>query len=216
MHNATESQALVSSINLRAGFDPLVHRALAKWPGVPACYGWLALDRRGRWLIQGEPIRHAGAVRFLNRHYACDERGCWYVQNGPQAAFVDLALAPWVYHLTGDGRLATHTGLIATAIDSLVLDDDGNLLLVTGLGCGILLDRDLEAFTADLEPGAGAAGPPAEALAQLLASADAALGSVFWQGHELSIARVASSELPRRYGFVSKPSPSLRQAGAVP
>ena len=33
-----------------------VHRALARWPNVPALYGWLGLDRRGRWLIRGETI----------------------------------------------------------------------------------------------------------------------------------------------------------------
>ncbi|TMH99667.1 MAG: DUF2946 family protein, partial [Betaproteobacteria bacterium] len=27
--------------------DELVARSLAKWPNVPAVYGWLALDRRG-------------------------------------------------------------------------------------------------------------------------------------------------------------------------
>ncbi len=31
-----------------------VYRALEKWPNVPHLYGWLRLDRRGRWLIRGE------------------------------------------------------------------------------------------------------------------------------------------------------------------
>ena len=27
-------------------------RAMAKWPNVPVAYGWLNLDRRGRWSIK--------------------------------------------------------------------------------------------------------------------------------------------------------------------
>ena len=38
--------------------DPIVARAMARWPNVPAVYGWLALDRRGNWLIKGERITH--------------------------------------------------------------------------------------------------------------------------------------------------------------
>jgi len=38
--------------------DPIVARAMARWPNVPAVYGWLALDRRGNWLIKAERITH--------------------------------------------------------------------------------------------------------------------------------------------------------------
>ena len=34
--------------------DDLVNQALAKWPDVPDCTGWLALDARGKWRI-GDP-----------------------------------------------------------------------------------------------------------------------------------------------------------------
>lgn len=37
-------------------FEPWGHRALDKWPNVPALYGWLPLDRHGRWRIRGETI----------------------------------------------------------------------------------------------------------------------------------------------------------------
>ena len=37
--------------------DPIVRRAIARWPNVPAVYGWLKLDRRGRW-----SVRTAGGV----------------------------------------------------------------------------------------------------------------------------------------------------------
>ena len=28
--------------------DDIVKQALAKWPNVPHCYGWLSLDARGK------------------------------------------------------------------------------------------------------------------------------------------------------------------------
>jgi hypothetical protein len=33
-------------------------------PEVPACYGWLSLDRRGRWRLRGETVTHAGLKAF--------------------------------------------------------------------------------------------------------------------------------------------------------
>ena len=71
-------------------------RALARWPGVPATYGWLSLDARGRWCLQGAAATHDGLRRFLSQHFREDARGAWYVQNGPQQVYVDLATAPHV------------------------------------------------------------------------------------------------------------------------
>ena len=78
-------------------FDDEVIRAMAKWPDVPQCFGWLSLDVRGRWRIQGELIAHTRAQAFLSRHYRADEQGRWYVQNGPQQVFVALDYTPWIY-----------------------------------------------------------------------------------------------------------------------
>ncbi len=83
--------------------------AIAKWPDVPACYGWLSLDRRGDWRLQGERVTHRGLIDFINRQYAGDETGCWFLQNGPQRVFVSLAATPWIFRNDGD-RLASHTG----------------------------------------------------------------------------------------------------------
>ena len=33
--------------------DETVIRAMAKWPDVPAVWGWLSLDRRGVWKLKG-------------------------------------------------------------------------------------------------------------------------------------------------------------------
>lgn len=34
--------------------DDIVKQALAKWPNVPDCYGWLGLDARGRWFMRDD------------------------------------------------------------------------------------------------------------------------------------------------------------------
>jgi hypothetical protein len=67
--------------------DPSVLQAMARWPDVPAVYGWLALDRRGNWLLKdpaGEGLGRVGNVAlrdFIARNYAADDRGRWYFQN---------------------------------------------------------------------------------------------------------------------------------------
>jgi hypothetical protein len=84
--------------------------AMLRWPNVPACYGWLSLDRRGRWRLRGEAVTHAGLNDFLNRQYTHDEDGNYFVQNGPQRVFVELEYTPWVLRLTAADRIETHVG----------------------------------------------------------------------------------------------------------
>ena len=118
-----------------------------KWPNVPACFGWLSLDRRGNWRLQGERVTHAGLIEFMNRHYTHDESGLWLVQNGPQRVFVDLALTPWVYHREGEA-FVTHSGLAAGPVQALYLTAAGDILLAAAPGIGLLDDRDLPALLA--------------------------------------------------------------------
>ena len=63
---------------------------LPRWPNVPACYGWLSLDARGRWRLQDETISHPGMIAFLNANYTCEADGSWLVNNGPQRVYVKL------------------------------------------------------------------------------------------------------------------------------
>ena len=123
--------------------DETVLRAMARWPNVPAVWGWLALDRRGLWKLKGETIPNRAAVEFIARNYSSDHRGRWFFQNGPQRVFVDLAYTPWVYSLDGHGALVTHTGRDGGAIESAWLDEAGTLILLGDPGPGILDDRDL-------------------------------------------------------------------------
>ncbi len=54
--------------------------SLTRWPNVPACYGWLSLDARGRWRLQDETISHPGMIAFLNANYTCEADGSWLVK----------------------------------------------------------------------------------------------------------------------------------------
>ena len=40
--------------------DDIVAAALVKWPNVPHCHGWLALDARGDWYLRDERTQAAG------------------------------------------------------------------------------------------------------------------------------------------------------------
>lgn len=40
--------------------DDIVKKALEKWPNVPDCYGWLALDQRGKWYMRDDRIQAQG------------------------------------------------------------------------------------------------------------------------------------------------------------
>ena len=124
--------------------DEIVARSIAKWPNVPAVYGWLELDRRGNWLIKGERIGNPALREFIGRNYEADERGCWFFQNGPQRVYVRLAYTPLVVHYEGD-RLFDHCGRLFVS-RSTYQDDEGSVLIEGDLGIALLDDRDLERY----------------------------------------------------------------------
>ena len=41
--------------------DDIVRQAMAKWPNVPDCYGWLGLDTRGNWYMRDDRAQSLGA-----------------------------------------------------------------------------------------------------------------------------------------------------------
>jgi Protein of unknown function (DUF2946) len=129
--------------------DSVVARAMAKWPNVPAVYGWLALDRRGNWLIKNERITNAALREFIARNYEAEADGRWYFQNGPQRVYVTLAYTPLVVHYEGE-QLIDHCGR-AFAARAAYLDDEGSVLMADDRGIALLDDRDLGRF-ADTEP----------------------------------------------------------------
>ena len=129
--------------------DALVARSMAKWPDVPAVYGWLELDRRGNWRIKGERVVHAGLRDFIARNYQADELGRWYFQNGPQRVFVTLAYTPLVVRYEGEA-LVDHCGrrVVPRAV---YVDDEGSVLVEGGAAIALLDDRDLERYVEAFE-----------------------------------------------------------------
>jgi len=124
--------------------DEAVLRSLAKWPNVPAVYGWLELDRRGNWLIKGERIGNLALREFIARNYACDAEGRWFFQNGPQRVYVKLAYTPFVVHYEGE-ELVDQCGRRFEA-KQFWLDDEGSVLASNDETAALLDDRDLARF----------------------------------------------------------------------
>ncbi len=124
--------------------DEIVARSIAKWPNVPAVYGWLSLDRRGQWRIKGEKIANQALREFIGRNYEADERGRWFFQNGPQRVYVKLDYTPLVVHFEGDA-LEDHRGRAFRA-DAAYLDDGGSVVMAGGGTAALLDDRDLARF----------------------------------------------------------------------
>ena len=175
--------------------DEIVKAALKKWPTVPHCHGWLALDARGDWYMRDERIQHAGPFpqvkgsrithdklkAFIERNYAADAQGCWFFQNGPQRVYVQLEATPWVWRLQwpADGAAAptvtSHTGLPAQVRGSW-LDAEGRLYLDSDLGLGIVHSQDM-------------------------LDAAQAVESGLWAPQALD-----SAEAPARFGFQRDPS----------
>lgn len=153
--------------------DAIVEAALKKWPNVPHCYGWLALDARGDWYMRDERIQAAGPFPqvkgsritheklrdFIHRNYAADEQGAWFFQNGPQRVYVQLEAAPWVWRLNenpADPRapqLLSHTGLAAGPVQASWLDEQDRLYLATPLGLGLVHSLDMGLALAPVEAG---------------------------------------------------------------
>jgi len=169
--------------------DDIVRQAIAKWPNVPHCYGWLGLDARGSWYMRddrvqaagpfsqsrGAVLRHAKLIEFIHRNYERDEAGCWFFQNGPQRVYVELEAAPWILRLSGDGQVETHTQRPVQVRGSLV-DEQGRLFADTDAGLGLVHTLDMHVAGEWVEAGR-------------------------WQPET-----VASQELPGRFGFVTSPA----------
>jgi hypothetical protein len=172
--------------------------AIAKWPNVPACYDWLSLDRRGDWRLQGERVTHSGLIEFINRQYDCDESGCWFLQNGPQRVFVELAYTPWVFRREGNA-FVSHTGQAAGDIMAIYLDEEGSILLETELGIGLLDDRDLAQFLAGCHD--SHARPASDSAFFSLMNGHPA--PVSWQN--LPIRPIVAVDVPKHFNFEPAP-----------
>lgn len=184
-----------------------VLRALARWPDVPALFGWLALDRRGRWLIRDEPISRPQIIDTINRNYAADDHGRWYFQNGPQRGYMRLEYAPLLLRVDASGGLAAHTGSAVREVSKAFLDEEGALLLATELGPGLLAETDLDWALQRLEQGGAALDETQLAAALSLPSGAATPLVLRWDGRAVPVLRLDAAAMPEALGFVREPQP---------
>lgn len=137
--------------------DDQVLAAMEKWPNVPAAYGWLSLNARGLWRFhhqgdftanpEGDTIENKQLIEFFNRNYSCNDKGEWYVQNGPQKAFVNLPHAPFIlFYDDAQQQLNTHHGHTISSIAHWYLSEDGRVFAKTDVGPAMLIGRDIPAF----------------------------------------------------------------------
>ena len=137
--------------------DKHVLAAMEKWPNVPAAYGWLSLNARGLWRFhhqgdfaadpEGDTIENQKLIEFFNRNYNENDKGQWYVQNGPQKAFVNLPHAPFILFFDdAQQRLNTHHGHTLSTVSHWYFSEDGRIFTKTELGSAMLIGRDAPAF----------------------------------------------------------------------
>jgi Protein of unknown function (DUF2946) len=196
--------------------DDIVLQAMAKWPNVPAVHGWLALDRRGNWLIKGETIGNPQVNAFISRNYTHDEHGCWYFQNGPQRVFVALAYLPYVYDVPEHARpptraaLATHTGAAVREVRGAWIDDGGTLLLATEHGAGHVHDQALDLLLPCFVDETGRATDEDTLEARFDAFAAGQPAALWFQygTARVKIEPLRAADAPRRFGFEPNPQES--------
>lgn len=188
--------------------DEWVLRALQRWPNVPALYGWLGLDRRGRWLVRGEPISHPRIIETINRNYACDEHGRWFFQNGPQRGYMQIESAPFVLRTDESAAaLVTHTNLPVLRARNAYLDEEGSIVLATEHGPGEIIGADLEWALQRLRHAGRQADEDEVSDALIAPSGELTTLSLEISATPIPVIRLDFIDAPAHLGFVRDPRP---------
>jgi len=202
--------------------DEQVIRSLIKWPNVPDCFGWLALDRRGQWRMRdeyaqqnklpGQVISHRSLNEFISRNYACDSLGRYFFQNGPQRVFITLDATPWVARITpsksGLELISQCNNLIEAG--GALSDENGNIYITGKINQLTYNDKNKEQFSKeDCQTVALLHDHDLDQfsqLAKLYEEACSFSGSWEWQGKQLPIDLIHSEEIAARFQFIARPS----------
>ena len=206
--------------------DDIVKKAMAKWPNVPHCYGWLALDARGAWRMRDERAQHlnlagdkvtqTALLGFINRNYAVDERGCWYFQNGPQRVFLNLEATPFIARTDPEHGLVLHTGEPVASLAQVVLTDQGEFIVVAGDGSDGAIqkvaqvdDRDAVQLMAWLRIDDAPVSDE-----QLMAWLDRAGGqlTLTYRDQRVAVERIAAADVAQHFRFERLPQPAAAEA----
>ena len=93
--------------------DDIVKQAIAKWPNVPNCFGWLGLDARGNWYMRDDEAQAAGSFAGL----------------AGLADFVETGVAPGAL---SKGSLLRHDKLVDFIQRNYESDDAGQWFFQNG------------------------------------------------------------------------------------
>ena len=202
--------------------DEQVLRSLIKWPNVPHCFGWLALDRRGQWRMRdeyaqtnqlpGNVIQHVALNEFISRNYAHDSLGRYFFQNGPQRVFITLDATPWIARMIpseSGPQLSTQCGTEIKPHGALS-DEKGNIYITGSIPQSLSDQIDSTVFTQTESLSIALLHDHDLDLfsdqSQIKEDACSFRGSWQWDGKDLPIEPIHSAELAGRFHFIKAPS----------
>jgi hypothetical protein len=202
--------------------DEQVLRSLIKWPNVPHCFGWLALDRRGQWRMRdeyaqtnqlpGNVIQHVALNEFISRNYAHDSLGRYFFQNGPQRVFITLDATPWIARMIpseSGPQLSTQCGTKIKPHGALS-DEKGNIYITGSIPQSLSDQIDSTVFTQTESLSVALLHDHDLDLfsdqSQVEEDACSFRGSWQWDGKDLPIEPIHSAELAGRFHFIKAPS----------
>jgi hypothetical protein len=161
--------------------------------------------------LAGNVIQHTTLNEFISRNYACDSLGRYFFQNGPQRVFITLDATPFIVRIIPTARglqLLTQCGteikpqgalsdekgnIYITGLISQSLSDQMDSAVFTkteSLSVALLHDHDLDLFSDQ---------------SKVLEDACSFRGSWQWNGKDLPIEPIYSTELSDRFHFVKVP-----------
>ncbi len=186
--------------------DDIVKQAMAKWPNVPDCHGWLALDARGAWRMRderaqqlnlpGDKVHQVALLNFINRNYEADARGRWFFQNGPQRVFVDLEATPYIARTDPEQGLTLQTEH-AISPDKVFMTENGILIVTSGDIVAQVDDRDVVQLLTHMSVGD-------EALMAWLAGESGEV-TIRLGDADIAVERIAENDIAARFNFQRLP-----------
>ena len=200
--------------------DEQVLRSLIKWPNVPDCFGWLALDRRGQWRMRdafaqqnklpGQVVTHLALNEFISRNYVCDHLGRYFFQNGPQRVFITLDATPWIARITPSAEgLQLVTQFHSSVEPSGALSDESGNIYIVGKVHQLIYKQENQFFKEDCETVALLHDHDLDHFSQLAKLREEACsygGSWNWQSKQLPLDPICSEEIASRFKFIAIPS----------
>jgi hypothetical protein len=196
--------------------DEIVKQAMAKWPNVPHCYGWLGLDARGVWRMRderaqtsnmpGDKIANAALLGFINRNYTRDDKGRWYFQNGPQRVYVNLEATPYIARTDPAHGFLLQTGDPLATIDEAWLTEGGQLVFRSGNKIALVDDRDMAQCLPQLRLNDEAVGDD-QLLAWLEGEGKSGKLDFEYASGRIEVGYIRREALADRFRFVTAPQP---------